>query len=329
MRLPVLGDVAFDSIGLPVIVVDTENTVVHATAAARTLFGIQSRDLGSPLQNLEVSYRPVELRSLLAEALVARRVVERKGVHWSEKDDTRIFDVAASPLFRDDGSVLGATVTFQDVTRAHRLQDELEQSNRDLEAAYEELQSTNEELETTNEELQSTIEELETTNEELQSSNEELETTNEELQSTNEQLQTLNEQLGHRSADLDQASLHLQGILTGLRLGVVVLGRDMSVKLWNRWAEDLWGLRMEEVTGRGFLGLDTGLAVGELAGPMHRCLDRASDHEEVTLRARNRRGQLIDCRVVITPLAVGEEVQGVILVMEERLPSAAAGGENR
>jgi two-component system CheB/CheR fusion protein len=224
---------------------------------------------------------------------------------------------------------LGATITFHDVTRYHRLQDELEQSNRDLEAAYEELQSTNEELETTNEELQSTIEELETTNEELQSSNEELETTNEELQSTNEELHTLNEQLGHRGGELDQANLHLQGILTGLRLGVVVLGRDLSVQLWNRWAEDLWGLRREEVTGRSFLSLDIGLPVSELARTIHRCLDGAADHEEVSVPARNRRGQSVQCRVILTQLAVGETVQGVILVMEERPPSGHDGGENR
>src|SRR5215208_5430393 len=148
--------------------------------------------------------------------------MERTGVRWSE-DDGRTFDVAVSPLIRSDGAVLGASISFLDVTRYHRLQDELEQTNRDLEAAYEELQSTNEELETTNEELQS--------------SNEELETTNEELQSTNDELHGLNEQLEHRGIDLDRANLHLQGILTGLRLGIVVLDRQLTVQVWNHWAE--------------------------------------------------------------------------------------------
>src|SRR5262249_10934566 len=155
------------------------------TAAARSAFGIRLRDVGSPLQNLEISYRPVELRSLLADAIAERRTVERKGLPWIENEERRVFDVSVTPLNREDGSLIGAAIAFDEVTRYHRLQEELEQSNRDLEAAYEELQSTNEELETTNEELQSTVEELETTNEELQSSNEELETTNEELQSTN------------------------------------------------------------------------------------------------------------------------------------------------
>ena len=191
--------------------------------------------------------------------------MERKGVRWSD-DDRRTFDVTVTPLARPDGQRMGASISFVDVSRYHRLQEELEQSNRDLEAAYEELQSTNEELETTNEELQSTIEELETTNEELQSSNEELETTNEELQSTNDELHGVNDQLEHRGAELDRANLHLEGILTGLRLGIVVLDRQLTVQLWNHWAEDLWGLRAVEVSARSFLDLDIGLPVERLAG---------------------------------------------------------------
>jgi two-component system CheB/CheR fusion protein len=316
-----LRGVALDAVPVPLIVVDEANTVVEITTAARSIFGLRSKDVGTPLQNLEISYRPLELRSLLADAISERRSVERKGVRWSDNDDRRIFDVAALPLVGEDGAAVGAIISFNDVSRYHRLQEELEQSNRDLEAAYEELQSTNEELETTNEELQSTIEELETTNEELQSSNEELETTNEELQSTNEELHTLNARLDHRSGDLDRANLHLQGILTGLRLGVVVLDGDLNVQLWNRWAEDLWGLRTDEVGGRSFANLDIGLPVERLLVSIRRCLDGTITHEENTVPARNRRGQSIECRVLVTPLAVGEAVDGVILVMEERPPS--------
>ena len=167
-------------------------------------------------------------------------------------------------------------------------------------------------------------EELETTNEELQSSNEELETTNEELQSTNEELHTLNEQLDYRSGDLDRVNLHLHGILTGLRLGVIVLDRDLLVQLWNRWAEDLWGLRADEVAGRNILHLDIGLPVELLLGTIRRCLDGTSNYDDLTVPAHNRRGQAVDCRVVCTPLSMGESVDGVILVMEERRPSASA-----
>src|SRR5205085_4120681 len=168
------------------------------------------------------------------------------------------------PLVDNDGSLLGVTLIFNDVTAARRLQDELEQTNRQLENAYEELQSTNEELETTNEELQSTVEELETTNEELQSTNEELETMNEELQSTNEELETLNSELNIRTLELNRINVFMSSILSSLRDGVVVVDQDMVVLAWNNRSEDLWGMREEEVIGKHFLNLDIGLPVEKL-----------------------------------------------------------------
>ena len=119
-------------------------------------------------------------------------------MHWRTGDSDRILDVRLTPL-SSDGVTMGTSIAYIDVTEAHKLQDQLTGSKRELEQAYEELQSTVEELETTNEELQSTNEELETTNEELQSTNEELETMNEELQSSNEELETMNEELRHRN----------------------------------------------------------------------------------------------------------------------------------
>jgi two-component system, chemotaxis family, CheB/CheR fusion protein len=85
-------------------------------------------------------------------------------------------------------------------------------------------------------------EELDTAYEELQSTNEELETTNEELQSGNEELETMNEEMRIRSGELDEARTFLEGVLSSLAAGVVVLDSGMLVKNWNRGAEELWGL---------------------------------------------------------------------------------------
>src|SRR5207253_247755 len=161
----------------------------------------------------------------------------------------RYFNVQVMPILDGTDTPLGTKILFVDVTRQHELQEELNRSRQDLETAYEELQSTNEELETTNEELQSTVEELETTNEELQSTNEELETMNEELQSTNEELQTINEELRDRSEDYTRANSFLESILTGVRSAVIVVDRELHVLAWNNRAEDLWGLRGDEVRG--------------------------------------------------------------------------------
>jgi two-component system CheB/CheR fusion protein len=193
-----LREAAFDIGGSAQIVLDADGALVMANDFARRMFGLGVNDFGRPIQDLEISYRPVELRSHLDALGRDARAIELNGLRWRSGDTDRILDVRLSPLI-SDGVMRGASVTYTDVTQGHELREQLTTSRRELEQAYEELQSTVEELETTNEELQSTNEELETTNEELQSTNEELETMNEELQSSNEELETMNEELSHRT----------------------------------------------------------------------------------------------------------------------------------
>jgi two-component system CheB/CheR fusion protein len=176
------------------IVVTADGLVALTNRQAENLFGVSSRDLGRPFRDLDVSYRPVELRRHIEQAQVERRPVRVPNIDLIRSGSEHMHvEVQVLPIVDGESGLLGVTLFYQDVTEARRLQDELEHANRQLESAYEELQSTNEELETTNEELQSTVEELETTNEELQSTNEELETMNEELQSTNDELQNIND----------------------------------------------------------------------------------------------------------------------------------------
>ncbi len=161
------------------VLLDTEGRLALANARAANLFGLTTKDIGRPIQDLELSYRPVELRPHLDQAMAQRRQVWLRDASLARaKDKPLAFDVQVLPLTDEAGVVQGCAVVYHDVTHSRQLRQELEFANRQLETAYEELQSTNEELETTNEELQSTVEELETTNEELQSTNEELETMN-------------------------------------------------------------------------------------------------------------------------------------------------------
>jgi PAS domain S-box-containing protein len=213
-----------------------------------------------------------------------------------------------------------APVTFDDATRFHKLQEEYEDANRQLEAAYAELQSTNEELQTTNEELQSTVEQLEATNQELQSTNEELDTMDEELRSMNDELQSITEELRDRTSELDNVNDFLDSVLASLQTAVVVLGKDMDVQAWNRRAEDFWGLRQDEVIGQHFLNLDIGLPVHELASVIRSVLagePAQPQSDGVVLDAVNRRGRPVFVRVSYGPLASADEPVGVIMAMDE------------
>ncbi|HEV7366659.1 MAG TPA: CheR family methyltransferase [Gemmatimonadales bacterium] len=301
------------------LVVDLTGQVTLVNDRARMLFGIRPADLGRPLRDLQVSYRPVELRSLIEKAETERRPVSVKDVEWrTHLGEARWLDLHIAPLTDSTGTTTGTLISFSDLTTDHRLHRELEQSQQELETAYEELQSTNEELETTNEELQSTVEELETTNEELQSTNEELETMNEELQSTNEELQTMNDELRQRGEEVNSAHAFLESVLTGLQGGVAVVDSDLRVLAWNGSAEELWGLRKDEVNGKHLLNLDFGLPVERLKPALRNCLNGDGENDIVTLEAINRRGKTIRCAVTCTPLrGPGDEVRGAILLMEE------------
>ena len=321
-----LREAAFSAGHAAQVVVDLHGALALVNEPARELFEMTDADLGRPIQDLKLSYRPVELRSRIEQVLANRRPIEVPHVEWPAPDgEPRCFDVQIVPLLADGRLLLGVSVGFVDVTRFQRLRTDLEQTNQELETAYEELQSTNEELETTNEELQSTVEELETTNEELQSTNEELETMNEELQSTNEELETINETLRVRTDELNEANAYTSSILASLKQGVVVLDREMRVRMWNRRAEDLWGLRENEVLGQGLLNQDIGLPVERLKAPIRACLDGDCDTEELVLDARNRRGRMIRVRVACTPLlGPAGDVRGVTVLMEERAAAGSA-----
>jgi two-component system CheB/CheR fusion protein len=296
------------------LLVEREGFLVRTNEHARRAFGLNLRDHGRPFRDLEVSYRPVELRTPIEEAQTERRTVLVRGAEWMTRSGAHVVDVEVSPLFVE-GDIRGVGVVFLDVTQQRELEEQLRQSNQELEHAYEEVQSTNEELETTNEELQSTIEELETTNEELQSTNEELETMNEELQSTNDELHTVNDEVRIRGDEVDQLNRFLSAILTSFGGGVVVVGPDRKVRLWNTRAEDLWGLREEEVRGLDFMDLDSGLPVQELGPTLDACLAQESESAEVVIDAVNRRGRRVRCHVTVNPLHGDDGERGAIVVM--------------
>jgi two-component system CheB/CheR fusion protein len=294
-----------------------------ANEQAMELFALAPGDVGRRLQDLTLSYRPVELRSRIDRVLEGHAPLPPEHVeHRTPRGELRTFELHVTPL-HDGDALLGVAVAFVDTTTADRLRARVEEAGHALETAFEELQSTNEELETTNEELQSTIEELETTNEELQSTNEELETMNEELQSTNEELETTNAELDLRTRELDSLNAYLGSILGSVRAGVVVVDTAYQIRVWNPRAEDLWGVRDHEALGQPLQNLEIGLPVERLKGAVRAAVEGRSETGEVVLDAVNRRGRPIVCRVRVAPLRGPDGITGAVLVMEDQ-PAPAA-----
>ena len=301
------------------LVVDDGGAVTLANAAARYLLSVGEADIGRAFQDLPISYRPLELRAPIEEALRERRSIrfEHQEYHLSPTEVVRL-TVEIRPLLHPGGAAYAALLSFTNTTQLHALQRELATAHENLEQSIEELQSANEELETTNEELQSTNEELETTNEELQSTNEELETINEEARSSNEEMESANEELRIQAQQAASYRAYLESVLRTMNIGLVVIDDKHVIQSWNRWSENTWGLRAEEAIGTGFETLDIGLPVHLLR---ERLLAVQAGREEVAeqvLEGVERRGRPILCRVRLAPLSAPElETAGVVIAFED------------
>ncbi|MFB4276595.1 CheR family methyltransferase [Nonomuraea sp. MTCD27] len=320
-RPPTLVSVALAAGPVAQIVVDAAGNLALANAKAESLFNLNPRDVGRPFQDLEVSYRPVELRSVIEQARHDLGPVELREVIWHRAGlpERGVFDVSVVPMLAS-GTLVGVGIHFCDVTRYRTLRTELELANGQLEQAYEQLQSLNEELETTNEELQSTNEELETTNEELQSTNEELETMNEELQSANDELQHINDALTARTIQLDEVNTFVSSVVRSLGDAVVVLDEELRVAVWSSGAEELWGVRADEAMGQALGGLDIGLPLDPLVPRLRAALTDGSDPlqavDGLVLDAVNRRGRPAPLTVHLSHLRTEDgAVHGLIMVM--------------
>jgi len=312
-------EVAFHASPFPIIVVSSDGNLALANERARGLFGISSQDIGRPFQDLQLSYRPVELRTVIETVYQEKREIRLGSVPWNHPTgEKRFLDIQLTPLHNNGNGIIAVSITFNDVTAQVNLQEKLEHSNMELEIAMGELMSSNEELETTNEELQSTVEELETTNEELQSSNEELETMNEELHSTSEELEGITVQARQHSEELDRVNRLLETIISSLRGGVIVVDRELCILAWNQRSEDTWGVRSTEALGVSLFALDIGLPVDQLQSDIQSILDGENEHMDIRMEAVNRRGKKISCRLNLYPLVSEEDgIGGVILIVED------------
>ncbi|GGG25607.1 chemotaxis protein CheR [Rhodococcoides trifolii] len=312
-----LREQAFRYAPVAQVVLTSDETIALINQQAEFMFGLSARDIGRLLRDLELSYRPAELRAFVEKAKVERRSSRIREVEWIQHgNQTAWLEIHVNPLVDASNGLLGVSIAFFDVSTTRALLDRVEETNARLENAYEELQSSSEELETTNEELQSTVEELETTNEELQSTNEELETMNEELQSTNDELHEINRALGDKTVELTRAQTFFDSILDSADVGIVIVDRDMRVTVWNRESIDMWGITDREARGQSFLDLDIGLPTIELEPLVARALSDTQYSGLIAVDAVNRRGRSVRVTVRCSPYTFDDgDIRGAMLLM--------------
>ncbi len=135
-----LRDAASDAGSVAQLLVDRDGLVVGTNQALRTLFGLLPRDLGRPLQDLELSYRPFELRSCIERAYAERRPIVAVDGRWTGPGGQLVFlDLVVAPLLDPAGVPLGVSVSFADVSRAQRLHQDVYRASQELETALESI----------------------------------------------------------------------------------------------------------------------------------------------------------------------------------------------
>jgi two-component system, chemotaxis family, CheB/CheR fusion protein len=105
--LDVLREYAFSASPVAQVVVTADDAVALVNQQAEVLFGLSSKDIGRPFRDLEISYRPVELRAYVEQARIERRAQRVKDVQWRRPaDEPMWFEVHLNPLIKKDHGLL-------------------------------------------------------------------------------------------------------------------------------------------------------------------------------------------------------------------------------
>src|SRR5207244_9193573 len=124
-----LRELVVDVLPIAQLVVDLVGIVIAINERARSLFGLVVADVGRPLQDLEISYRPVELRSLIDQAYRDRRPLEARNVERrTPNGDVQYFDVNVGLLVDRDGSLICDCIALPELNGYNRVNDDTERS---------------------------------------------------------------------------------------------------------------------------------------------------------------------------------------------------------
>ncbi|PRC58156.1 chemotaxis protein CheR, partial [Mycobacterium sp. ITM-2017-0098] len=84
---------------------------------AEITLSLSQRDVGRLLRDLEISYRPVELRAFIEQAKSERRPACIPDVKWQRPEgEPTWYDIHIDPLVAPDSGLLGVSVVFFDVS---------------------------------------------------------------------------------------------------------------------------------------------------------------------------------------------------------------------
>lgn len=134
----------------------------------------------------------------------------------------------------------------------------------------------------------------------------------------NDELQLSNETQQEQQDHLYKLNRFMSSVLGSMADGIAVVDADFNVVTWNARAEDLWGLRADEVQGLPLFSLDIGLPLEPLRPLVRRQLTGEDEGPtRLKIDAVNRRGRAVQVQVTATRLSHdGSPPLGAMIVMD-------------
>lgn len=278
----------------------------------------------------------VPLQALVQAAKKELVPVREDGLRLKTRDGVRGLSIEVVPVRGSSSSETAFLVLFEEageargrpVTAARRKEQPEPKARRgpaarretfeadvvrlehELATTREYLQSLVEQQDAANEELQSANEEAQSANEELQSINEELETSKEEIQSSNEELTTVNEELNNRILETGRLNNDLTNLVTSIQTAIVIVGRDLRIRLYSPMAEKLLKVIPADV-GRPITDIRINLVLPELDVLLAEAIDTGGIRER---EVQDNQGHWHSMR--IRPyLTLEHQVDGAVLML--------------
>lgn len=308
----------------PSAIVDEEYSFVHLSDTAGRYL---KHPGGTPNANIVDLVRPelrVKLRSALREAFTRQttvhtdpvrvqrngmtssvRLVVRPGKDMPEEEGLALVLFVESddalPTEEDEPASLGTDGEAADDARVQHLQEELEETKKELRATIEEHETSKQEMRAANEELRSM-------NEEYKSMTEELETSKEELQSVNEELKTVNRELEDKVDALRETNSDLQNLLVATDIGTLFLDRDLRIQRYTPQVESLFNIRSADID-RPIGDLTHHLEYSELEADAQTVLDELSPVER-EVKSKDERWFIVRQHPYRT---VDDRIEGVVI----------------
>ena len=153
-----------------------------------------------------------------------------------------------------------------------------------------------------------------------------LEVAHQELQSMVDELQVSNAALRERQDEVERLNRLMGAVLGSMDSGVALVDGDLRVLVWSSRAEDLWGVRADEVVGEHLMDLDLGLPLEKLRRPLRAQLAEpgAQPHEQ-EMEAVDRSGRRVQVRVRISRLEDHIHAAPCAMVVMDDLTSGPSG----